>query len=202
MNKAIGEICHRYGLDYWLWLPAEFDLMTPPSGPSCSTNARSCSATARLTGIFFPGGDPGNNPPELVLPFLEDLSRRMLPIHPAARIWLSLQWFTAAQIDYIYQYIEREAPKWFAGLVAGPSSPPAGADAAASPQAVQAAPLPRPHAQQALSVRSSAVGPGLRVHARPGSHQSAPGRIRRASTIATRPTATASSPIRMAFTTT
>src|SRR5690242_294082 len=26
MNKAIGEICHRYGLDYWLWLPAEFDL--------------------------------------------------------------------------------------------------------------------------------------------------------------------------------
>jgi len=26
MNKAIGQICHRYGLDYWLWLPAEFDL--------------------------------------------------------------------------------------------------------------------------------------------------------------------------------
>src|SRR6476646_8428817 len=26
MNKAIGEICLRYGLDYWHWLPAEFDL--------------------------------------------------------------------------------------------------------------------------------------------------------------------------------
>jgi hypothetical protein len=76
--------------------------------------------------VFFPGGDPGNNPPELVLPFLEDLSRRMLPIHPAARIWLSLQWFNAGQIDFIYRYIDREAPKWFAGLVAGPSSPPAG----------------------------------------------------------------------------
>ena len=28
-------------------------------------------------------------------------------------------------MDFIYRYIDREAPKWFAGLVAGPSSPPA-----------------------------------------------------------------------------
>ena len=26
MNRAIGEICNRYGLDYWVWIPAEFDL--------------------------------------------------------------------------------------------------------------------------------------------------------------------------------
>ena len=26
MNRAIGEICDRYGLDYWVWLPADFDL--------------------------------------------------------------------------------------------------------------------------------------------------------------------------------
>lgn len=78
-----------------------------------------------MAAVFFPGGDPGNNPPDLVLPFLEDVSRRLLPIHPAARVWLSLQWFNAEQIDMTYGYIEREEPKWFAGLVAGPSSPPA-----------------------------------------------------------------------------
>jgi hypothetical protein len=126
MNKAIGEICSRYGLDYWLWLPAEFDLKDTSKRTGlldqCEELFRDCPVSA----IFFPGGDPGNNPPELVLPFLEDLSRRMLPIHPAARIWISLQWFNAAQIDFIHQYIERESPKWFAGLVAGPSSPPAG----------------------------------------------------------------------------
>jgi len=128
MNKAIGEICHRYGLDYWLWLPAEFDLRNTAERTKlldqCEELFHDCPAVAA---IFFPSGDPGNNPPELVLPFLEDLSRRMLAIHPAARIWISLQWFNAAQIDFIYQYIEREAPQWFAGLVAGPSSPPVAA---------------------------------------------------------------------------
>ena len=125
MNRAIGEICHRYGLDYWLWLPAEFDLkQTAPRAEllaRCEELFRDCPS---VSGIFFPGGDPGHNPPELVLPFLEDLSRRMLPLHPEARIWLSLQWFSKPQIDFVYQYIEREQPAWFAGLVAGPSGPP------------------------------------------------------------------------------
>ncbi len=26
INRAIGEICQRYGLDYWAWVPADFDL--------------------------------------------------------------------------------------------------------------------------------------------------------------------------------
>jgi len=125
MNKAIGEICQRYGLDYWLWLPAEFDLNQTAERTRLLDQCEELFHDCPVTGIFFPGGDPGSNPPELVLPFLEDLSRRMLPIHPAARIWISLQWFNAAQIDFIYRYIERESPKWFAGLVAGPSSPPA-----------------------------------------------------------------------------
>jgi hypothetical protein len=82
MNKAIGEICHRYGLDYWLWLPADFDLRDIAARDKligqCGELYQDCPAVA---GIFFPGGDPGNNPPELVLPFLEDLGRQVLPIH-------------------------------------------------------------------------------------------------------------------------
>jgi hypothetical protein len=46
MNKAIGEICHRYGLDYWLWLPAEFDLHDAAERTKLLTNAKSCSGTA------------------------------------------------------------------------------------------------------------------------------------------------------------
>lgn len=125
MNRAIGDICHRYGLDYWLWLPAEFDLRDKAARTRlldrCDELFRDCRD---VSGIFFPGGDPGQNPPELVLPFLEDLARRMLPLHPKARIWLSLQWFTPPQIDSVYQYLDREAPPWFAGLIAGPSGPP------------------------------------------------------------------------------
>ena len=128
MNRAISDICNRYGLDYWLWLPAEFDLKDSVKRRDllgrCEELFRDCR---ELTGIFFPGGDPGHNPPELVLPFLEDLSRRMLAVHPRARIWLSLQWFTPEQIDFVYAYLNRENPDWFAGLVAGPSGPPIGA---------------------------------------------------------------------------
>jgi hypothetical protein len=125
MNRAMSEICSRYGLDYWAWIPADFDLK------DASRRARFLDQleeffkdSKEFTGFFFPGGDPGNNPPELVLPFLEDVARRMLPIHPEAKIWISLQWFKPAQVDTIYQYIDREQPRWFAGLVAGPSSPP------------------------------------------------------------------------------
>jgi len=138
MNKAMGEICTRYGLDYWHWLPAEFDLNNKPERDkllaNCDELFRDCQT---ITGIFFPGGDPGNNPPELVLPFLEDLSKRMIPVHPKARIWISLQLFNAAQIEYVYKYIEREKPAWFGGLIVGPSSPPLAASRQRLPKQYQ-----------------------------------------------------------------
>jgi hypothetical protein len=124
MNRAVSEICDRYGLDYWVWMPAEFDLNN--TGLRAKMLVRYddfFNDTKELTGIFFPGGDPGHNPPELVLPFLEDVAKRMSVRHPEAKIWISLQWFTKDQVDYVYRYIARENPAWFGGLVAGPSGP-------------------------------------------------------------------------------
>jgi hypothetical protein len=125
MNRAISEICDRYGLDYWIWVPADFDLANG------TLRARMLARydelfrdSKQLTGVFFPGGDPGANPPELVLPFLEDVASHMRPLHPKAKIWLSLQWFTPPQVDFVYSYINRKSTQWFAGLVAGPSGPP------------------------------------------------------------------------------
>jgi len=34
----------------------------------------------------------------------------------------TFQWFTPSQVDYVYDYINRQAPEWFAGLVAVPTS--------------------------------------------------------------------------------
>jgi hypothetical protein len=125
MNRAIGEICRRYGLDYWAWIPAEFDLK---KADLRSGFLERCNEffhdTPELTGVFFPGGDPGDNPPELVIPFLEDMATRLRISHPRAKIWLSLQSFGPKQIDFVYDYIGREMPDWLGGLVAGPSSPP------------------------------------------------------------------------------
>lgn len=125
MNRDIGRMCEKYGLDYWAWMPAEFDLKDRALRERfLAQSAEFFKDTPVLHGIFFPGGDPGHNPPELVLPFLEDMAKVLLPVHSNARIWLSLQWFSPPQVDSIYGYIEEKAPSWFGGLIAGPSSRP------------------------------------------------------------------------------
>jgi hypothetical protein len=128
MNKAISEICDRYGLDYWAWVPADFKLTNATQRAGMLDRCEQFFKDSKaFTGFFFPGGDPGDNPPELVLPFLEDVDRRLRPVHPGARIWLSLQYFNREQTDFVYRYIEQNRPEWLAGLVVGPSSPPAAA---------------------------------------------------------------------------
>jgi hypothetical protein len=125
MNRAIGEICSRYGLDYWVWIPADFDLNDKPKRAALLDRCDEFfKDTPELTGIFFPGGDPGKNSPELVMPFLVDMSKRLAPAHPEAKIWMSMQQFSKAQQNFVYQYLEHESPKWFGGLVGGPSSAP------------------------------------------------------------------------------
>ncbi|MEK7793017.1 MAG: glycoside hydrolase family 20 zincin-like fold domain-containing protein, partial [Candidatus Hydrogenedentota bacterium] len=125
MNRRMSEICQRYGLDYWVWVPADYDLNDAAArAKGIDAHEELYRDCPELTGVFFPGGDPGDNSPELVMPFLEDLSKRLLPIHPNAKLWLSLQGFNRAQSDFVMQYIERESPDWLGGIVAGPSSPP------------------------------------------------------------------------------
>ncbi len=124
MNVRMSAICAEYGLDYWIWTPAVFDLsdekLRAEHLKEHECLYRECE---ELTGVFFPGGDPGANPPELVLPFMEDLAKRLNRHHPKAKVWLSLQWFTPDQCEDIYRWIETEKPEWFGGLVSGPGSP-------------------------------------------------------------------------------
>ncbi len=125
MNMRMSEICAKYDLDYWVWTPAEIDLSNKElRAKELDMHEAFYRDCKRLNGVFFPGGDPGHNPPELVLPFLEDIAKRLLPIHPEARVWLSLQWFNEEQVSAIYKYIEEKKPEWLGGLGAGPSSPP------------------------------------------------------------------------------
>jgi hypothetical protein len=125
MNRAMSEICAKYGLDYWVWTPADFDLNDAKlRDEMLAKHEELYRECPELTGVFFPGGDPGDNPPELVMPFLEDIAERLLKAHPEARVWLSLQGFRRAEVDYVREYLEKDSPDWLGGLVAGPGSPP------------------------------------------------------------------------------
>ena len=125
MNVAISRVCARYDLDYWIWTPADYDLADKAKrAETLQTLDAMFAKMPRLDAIFVPGGDPGHNAPELVLPYLEDLAARVQRHHPRAKVWLSLQWFSATQIDWIYAQINGTPRPWLGGLVAGPSSPP------------------------------------------------------------------------------
>ncbi|MBN9662225.1 MAG: hypothetical protein J0H49_28770 [Acidobacteria bacterium] len=125
MNRAMTGICRKYGLDYWVWTPADIDLKDEAKRAALLGKFDEMFADSLvLTGVFVPGGDPGSNPPELVMPFLEDIAKRMAPLHPKAKVWLSLQGFNKEKEEWVYRYIEQKQPTWLGGLVAGPSSPP------------------------------------------------------------------------------
>ncbi len=125
MNIEMSKLCDAYDMDYWVWTPAEFDLNDlEKRSAMLETHEQFYKETPRLDQIFFPGGDPGHNHPSLVLPFLKDLHECLIKYHPSAGIWISLQGFSAEQVDYFYTYLEENKPDWLRGVVSGPSSPP------------------------------------------------------------------------------
>lgn len=125
MNRRLSEICLEYGLEYWVWTPAVFDLKDAAKRAAhLQEHEQLYQDCPELTGVFFPGGDPGDNHPREVLPFLSDLAPILSKYHPDARIWISLQGFEGEQVDYFYAWLEKNHPAWLGGVVCGPGSPP------------------------------------------------------------------------------
>ena len=125
MNIRLSEICEKYDLDYWVWTPAEFDLADKTKRETAVAKHKAMyDACPRLDGVFFPGGDPGENHPNLIIPYLEELSEILEHKHPNTKLWISLQSFDKEEIDYVFDYLNKNKPDWFGGLVNGPGSPP------------------------------------------------------------------------------
>ncbi len=125
MNVELGRICAAYDLEYWVWSPATFDLAdTEKREALLRKHEEFFAACPRLDAVFFPGGDPGDNHPKEVMPFLEALATPLMQHHPRARIWISLQGFDPDRVACFYDWLEEHRPGWLGGMVAGPGSPP------------------------------------------------------------------------------
>jgi hypothetical protein len=74
--------------------------------------------------VFYPGGDPGENHPADVMPFLEEMTTILHKYHPQATMWISLQGFDEEKVKYFFDYLNGKSPDWLTGVVNGPSSPP------------------------------------------------------------------------------
>jgi hypothetical protein len=125
MNVEISRICGKYGLDHWIWTPAAFDLKDAAKRTEAlAYHTKLFADLPVLTDVFVPGGDPGDNHPDLVIPYLRELADALRARHPAARVWLSMQGYNRFEQDVVYRWIEKERPGWLRGIAAGPSSPP------------------------------------------------------------------------------
>ncbi|HSO87065.1 MAG TPA: hypothetical protein VLQ91_10965, partial [Draconibacterium sp.] len=125
MNIHLSEICNKYDADYWIWAPADIDLKDKKLRQAeLDQHEAFYKKCPRLDGVFFPGGDPGENHPADVMPFLEELTAILHKYHPNATMWISLQGFEEEKVKYFFDYLNEKSPDWLTGVVYGPSSPP------------------------------------------------------------------------------
>ncbi|GAB4050157.1 hypothetical protein [Spirosoma litoris] len=125
MRVKVSEICQAYDLDYWVWTPATIELTDAKKRQAeLDQHEAFYKACPRLDHIFFPGGDPGENHPREVMPFLKDIHTLLVKYHPKAKVWISLQGFSVEQVNYFYDYLAQNNPTWLQGVVYGPGSPP------------------------------------------------------------------------------
>ena len=125
MEVELSRICAKYDADYWVWTPAPHDLNEKDAHKNGLSQQEDFYARCpRLNGVFVPGGDPGENHPAILIPYLKDLAVLLKKYHPEAGIWVSLQGYDKEKVDFFFNYLEKNSPDWLKGLVYGPSSPP------------------------------------------------------------------------------
>ncbi|MCC6694516.1 MAG: right-handed parallel beta-helix repeat-containing protein [Candidatus Hydrogenedentes bacterium] len=121
MNQTLSQLCEDYDIEYWVWTPAPNDLSDPTQrAAGLAQHEALYQACPRLDGVFLPGGDPGSNPPDLVMAYLEDLAAILETYHPNAGIWVSNQGFEHDRNDWFFNYLQTVQPTWLAGVVYGP----------------------------------------------------------------------------------
>ena len=93
MNLKFAELCAKYDLDHWLWVPVDF-LVCPTAQKAAEVPSRAeafYKECPRIDAVFVPGGDPGDNPLKNLLPYVEQMAAVLRKYHPHAKIWISLQ---------------------------------------------------------------------------------------------------------------
>ena len=119
---GVSAICARYGLDVWLWTPARERNYADPAavGRTLADWENIFRRLLRLDALYVPGGDPGDTPPELLLPLVEKQAALLRRYHPRAGVWISVQSFNRAQREYFFRFLATQQPDWLAGVISAP----------------------------------------------------------------------------------
>lgn len=121
MNVALARLLHSYGLDVWLFLALGGNVQRPEEY-QWELTARDAlfAAYPAVDHVMVPGGDPGHTPPDILMPWLADMSKVLRRHFPNAGLWVSNQGFTDEQNDVFFRYLQEQQPDWLTGVVFGP----------------------------------------------------------------------------------
>ena len=123
MNILLAQMLDRYDLNVFVWSPLLEDISDRKVyDEQLDVFGEFFEEMPRIDQIFMPGGDPGNNPPRLLMPWAADMSKRLHQAWPAAELIISDQKFVAQDLEDFYKYINQEKPKWLAGIAYGPGT--------------------------------------------------------------------------------
>lgn len=122
MMVEMARITASYGLEVWIWYPALDGDYSQPDLLQAATRewAEVFSKLCRVDAVFVPGGDPGDTPLHVLLPFLEKQTANLRQYHPQAAMWLSPQGFKGQEMDDFFRHLHEVSPDWLAGVVFGP----------------------------------------------------------------------------------
>ena len=121
MNRRLSELIGEYGLEFWLYVELPEDVSDPATEEEVLRKHRAIFRnTPHLAGVFVPGGDPGDTPPEVLMPFLEKMAGVLHEEHPKALLQVSNQGFTPEQNDFFFAYMEEHDVSWLGGVVFAP----------------------------------------------------------------------------------
>jgi hypothetical protein len=122
MMVEMSRIADEYGLDVWIWYPAMGSDYSDPRTVEFAINEWGdvFKALPRIDAVFVPGGDPGHTRPKFLLALLEKQADNLRRYHPRAQMWVSPQSFNETWMKEFLDDIDREQPRWLAGVVYGP----------------------------------------------------------------------------------
>lgn len=122
MESELSRVLASYGLDVWLWLPVRRRDVVDPERRRAGLEARRevFRRYVKIDHLIIPAGDPGDTPPQELMPYLQELAVVLRQVHPKAGIWLTNQGMEVDELPWFYTYIQTERPAWLTGVCYGP----------------------------------------------------------------------------------
>ncbi|MHC4337951.1 MAG: glycoside hydrolase family 20 zincin-like fold domain-containing protein, partial [Planctomycetota bacterium] len=122
MNKALSDMVGSYGLDVWMWIKVMHSEVKTAEAEkvAMAKRRRLFESLPHLDAVFVPGGDGGDTPVEVLMPWLGRLAQVLRQVHPKATLWVSNQTFESKDNDFFFNYLQVKSPNWLAGVVYGP----------------------------------------------------------------------------------